>query len=835
MKLLLVFLLVALLAALASSQRLLQAARSLGLVQLASSGLLFLLLGAAAGPTGLQILTRETLVEVQPLIALGLGVGGLLIGLNLAPALLRQLPRRAYFAALAQSGTAFLAVAAITFPLLWKALAFSFVGSLGAAAVLGGAASVSSAHLAILWVRTGRIERLRGLGVVLLATLDDWLGLAVLACALALAATATIGQGVLLVLLALAVGTLCGFLLAFLVRDAEGGELPAILIGSVALVAGAAAFLKISALLAGFACGATLSLIGGKSTERLYGALSRIERPVYLVLIFLLGAHWRLADWPAWVLLPVFVGVRFFGKITGGRLAARVGREAVWLPPEPGYALLGQGGVAVCVVAEYLLLVARPSSPLIFDVVVMAAVVNEVIANSTFGRSLAPRAQGVAPETQPMMDAALRLGLLIALLAAISGLVFLRSDLGTPVTLAAGALLLCGIFAGKVAKQLGLPRLTGYLLIGVAVGPFALGFIPKEGVKGLELVKGLAVSLIALAAGLELHLALVKRVGARALALCALVVTVVFVACCATVIAIRPWVSFLAGMSWPQTLAVASLLSSVVVSFSPTVTIAVVQEMRARGSFTEFLMALVILGDVLVLVVFAVSAGLVRASQGGAMDLGGLAAGIGWELFGSMVIGALLGVGTIVYLRKVGREVPVFISALCFAAAEGGAKLHLSPLLLSLAAGAVVANLDPRSGHRLHEAVQKAGLPVFALFFAAAGAGLHLDALGKVGAIAIVLVLVRAAAIFFSSRQFAPKSDPRLGRLLWMGLISQAGVTFGLASLISRTFPTFGPEMEVLIVAMVTIHELVGPLLMRRALVQSGDAHPEPDTVPERV
>ena len=96
-----------------------------------------------------------------------------------------------------------------------------------------------------------------------------------------------------------------------------------------------------------------------------------------------------------------------------------------------------------------------------------------------------------------------------------------RADAGTPVTLAAGALLLCGLFAGKVAKGVGLPRLTGYLLVGVAVGPYALGFIPDAGVKGLELVKGLAVSLIALVAGTELRLGLIRRVGARVALLCA--------------------------------------------------------------------------------------------------------------------------------------------------------------------------------------------------------------------------------------------------------------------------------------------------------------------------
>ncbi|MCY1023325.1 cation:proton antiporter [Pyxidicoccus sp. MSG2] len=422
-----------------------------------------------------------------------------------------------------------------------------------------------------------------------------------------------------------------------------------------------------------------------------------------------------------------------------------------------------------------------------------------------------------------MKGAVIRLGLLVVLLAIISRAQVLRADAGTPVTLAAGALLLCGLFAGKVAKGLGLPRLTGYLLVGVAVGPYALGFIPNAGVKGLELVKGLAVSLIALVAGTELRLGLIRRVGTRVALLCAGVCGLTFVVCFGATFLFKPLLPFMADMTVSQALAVSALVSTVVVSFSPTVTIAIVQETRARGSFTEFLMALVIIGDLFVMVAFALAAGVTKASFGGGLDVAELLGGVGWELFGSVGVGCVLAVAVLVYMRGVKRDLPLFLVGLSFAAAEGGARLHLSPLLVSLAAGALIANLDEHAGERIHHAIQQAGLPVFALFFAAAGAGLKLDALVTVGPVALLLVGLRGGAIWFSCRKLAPVDDPRLKSHLWMGLISQAGVTFGLAALVSRTFPTFGSQVEVLIVAMITAHELVGPVLTRRALAASGE------------
>ena len=203
--------------------------------------------------------------------------------------------------------------------------------------------------------------------------------------------------------------------------------------------------------------------------------------------------------------------------------------------------------------------------------------------------------------------------------------------------------------------------------------------------------------------------------------------------------------------------------------------------------------------------------------------MGGLAGDIGWELFGSVFFGALAGMGVLLYLKWVGREVPLVITGVSFALAEAGLHLELSPLLLSLSAGAVIANLDEHLARKLHHAIGQVALPVFALFFAAAGAGLHLGALREVGISAVLLVALRASAIYGSCRRFARGEDEPIRQNLWLGLISQAGVTFGLAALVARGFPGFGTEVEVLVVAMVTLNELAGPLCTRRALSRAGE------------
>jgi hypothetical protein len=388
---LLVFLAIAALSLLASSRAVMDPGRSPALAQLAASGLLFLALGAVLGPGALSVLSWSDLKALRPVLALGLGVAGVIIGLNLEPRLMRLLPRAVYAAALAHAGTAFLWVALpLAGPLLFS-MGLPPGAAVGAAALLGAAASLSSGHFAVLGYRTGRMERGRGLSVALLTMLDDLVGLGVLAVALAFGATGHLLEGLGLVALALLLGAACGALLAFLMHGLKDhGELMAVLLGGVALVSGAAAYLRVSALLAGVACGATLALVGGRAVEQAARGLGRFERPSYLLLVFLVGAHVQARDLMAWALLPGYLGLRFLGKVLGGSLAQRIAGGTLALPPRLGYALIAQGGLALCLVVEYLMLVPGLMSQRVFDVVVAGAVFNELLASRAFRHVLEP-------------------------------------------------------------------------------------------------------------------------------------------------------------------------------------------------------------------------------------------------------------------------------------------------------------------------------------------------------------------------------------------------------------------------------------------------------------
>jgi hypothetical protein len=121
--------------------------------------------------------------------------------------------------------------------------------------------------------------------------------------------------------------------------------------------------------------------------------------------------------------------------------------------------------------------------------------------------------------------------------------------------------------------------------------------------------------------------------------------------------------------------------------------------------------------------------------------------------------------------------------------------------------------------------MEKGALPVIVAFFAAAGASLQLDVLAAIGVTALLLALLRFLLIWGTtevvSRAASLTDTP--ARFVWMGLISQAGVTLGLATVVAAEFPTWGQSVQTLVVALTAIHVLVGPILLRAGLQRAGE------------
>jgi hypothetical protein len=84
---------------------------------------------------------------------------------------------------------------------------------------------------------------------------------------------------------------------------------------------------------------------------------------------------------------------------------------------------------------------------------------------------------------------------------------------------------------------------------------------------------------------------------------------------------------------------------------------------------------------------------------------------------------------------------------------------------------------------------------------------------------------VRAAGIWTGCRVGArwARVPSQTGNLVWMGLISQAGVAIGLATVIAEVYPTRGAPIRTLFLATLAVNQIVGPILFRMALARGGE------------
>jgi Kef-type K+ transport system membrane component KefB len=393
-----------------------------------------------------------------------------------------------------------------------------------------------------------------------------------------------------------------------------------------------------------------------------------------------------------------------------------------------------------------------------------------------------------------------------------------------PTALAIGFALIAAALAGSLVHRFGLPRVTGYLIFGVICGPYVANIITATMARELRLINGIAVVLIAFIAGLEFNISRLRPQLRTTLQYGAATLLVLYAGLFVAAWLAWPWLGIAPALTGLQKAAAVSLLAAIVASFSPTVTIALIAESRASGPLSQMTLTLVILGDLILILMFALLMQFGRFAFGGIEEIGFFVS-VSWEIFGSFAFGGVAGGVFALYLRHVGRELTVALLAFCTFVATTGDRWHLEPLLAALAAGLVVENIAPPRGDMLKEAIERGALPVLVVFFAAAGASLQIDALAVIGVVAlgvsaVRMLMIRGATDLAGRYAGIP---PEFSNLVSMGLVSQAGVTLGLTLIVAAEFPTWGTQVQTLSLALIAIHELVGPVLFRSALARAGE------------
>jgi Kef-type K+ transport system membrane component KefB len=398
--------------------------------------------------------------------------------------------------------------------------------------------------------------------------------------------------------------------------------------------------------------------------------------------------------------------------------------------------------------------------------------------------------------------------------------------------LAFGFLLLAAYFTGKIFNRIGLPKLTGYIVAGIITGPAVLELVSKPMTVQLKLVGSVATSILALEAGAELNLKAMRSQLGTVARVTIFAVFGTMIVLCGALVLMRPIVPFLGRLPFEHAVAVAACMGIAFAAQSPAVVMALIAETRADGALTRMILALVVVADLAIIVSYGVASSAATSIINGNVDIWEAAGGIGWEVFGSIGVGIFFGVVLGMFLIYINQGVGLFTVMVCLVVAEVGGALHLDPLIILLTAGLWLENVSRADARQLVHQFAQASLPFYLVFFALAGAKLDLNALYNLALPVAIIVMTRATSFFVMNKvaMAGPNVEPIIKKTAWLGLLPQAGLALALAELVRRTFPEFGDEAFALVVGVVATNELVAPVILRIALLRSGEAGRRPDS-----
>ena len=399
-----------------------------------------------------------------------------------------------------------------------------------------------------------------------------------------------------------------------------------------------------------------------------------------------------------------------------------------------------------------------------------------------------------------------------------------QSD-GGSAALALGVALVAAAVVGWLCEFVQLPRITGYLVFGLLCGPSVASIITDSMASDLQAASRFAVVVIAVIAGLHVNFRRIRPRLPTVAGVTLITVVAAWIALAAVLWVVWPWIPVAGQLVGLQRAAAVALAATLLVGASPPVTVAVIAESRARGPLTDLATEVVVLMEVAVVLLFTLMQQFGHLVFNTGADIAGLGWTAIWSVLGSVAFGALIGAVFAIYLRVVGREVTVVLLAICAVLTGVAAPLGYEPFLAGLAAGIVVQNVMPGTGDVLHDAMAHAAMPVLVLFFAALGASMHIEAVATIGIFAVGLTLVRLASIRAATATAAWLAGSALSNVapVWRALIPTGGATVGFAAAIAVEHPTWAPELQAVIVAVVALNQLIGPILFRASLVQAGE------------
>jgi Kef-type K+ transport system membrane component KefB len=380
-------------------------------------------------------------------------------------------------------------------------------------------------------------------------------------------------------------------------------------------------------------------------------------------------------------------------------------------------------------------------------------------------------------------------------------------------------ILILGFILGRILRRLRLTEILAYILAGIIIGQVrqVLDFSPPE--QFSSIITGTSLALIAYIVGLSFSFSFLKRMGKQMVII--LIVQVVI-----TVVATFGFV-YLLTRDLPLSITLGSLAGAT----DPAGTIAVLRDLRAKGTFTDITIALVGLDDALVIIVYSVGIAFTKMLLGGGASISFSFTYPLWEIFGGLGLGGAIGAAIAYVTKKMHLTsdhifvISLAAAILCWGLAD---TIEVSAILTCMALGTAVINLNAQIGNRSNELVDNIMTPIFVLFFAAVGMEMDFSLFHFTWPLIIMYCVGRSIGKITgcSLGGVVARSEPKIKKYLGFAMLPQAGVAMGLAFLAAQALSGYelGGTIITLTTATTIVFGLLSPPLVQYAAKKAGEA-----------
>ena len=294
---------------------------------------------------------------------------------------------------------------------------------------------------------------------------------------------------------------------------------------------------------------------------------------------------------------------------------------------------------------------------------------------------------------------------------------------------------LFGLLAGFIFEKLHLPKLVGMLVVGMVLGPYALGMLDEKILLIAPELRQFALLLILTRAGLALDLEDLKRVGRPAVLLC-------FLPACFEMLGMVLLAPRLFGISVMEAL----ILGAVVCAVSPAVIVPRMLHLMDQGYGTkqanpQMIMAGASVDDVFVIVVFTAAISVVGSGSASLTSILDVPVSIGLGIIAGIVIGWLfVHAFWKWHIRDTNKVILILGVSFCLVAMEQLA-VPFSGYLAVMSLGIMINKKYPVLAKRLSVKYSKLWIAGEIMLFVLVGAAINFAYAWQAGLQAVLLIL----------------------------------------------------------------------------------------------